>query len=94
MGVENLSALAIGKPTIILNLTKKKGQKFDPKGEEGKLIGFNFALQSYTIVVPSGRIVESKNARFLKKPDPLPTTSSDLDELLEVQPPAQPVPEE
>ncbi|KNZ57195.1 hypothetical protein VP01_2216g3 [Puccinia sorghi] len=87
MGVENFSDK--GTPTIILNLTKKKGQKFDSKGEEGKLIGFNFALQSYRIVVPSGRIIESKHVKFLRNPDLLPTTASDCDQLLEFQPPTQ-----
>lgn len=85
---------SVGTPTIILNLTKKKGQKFDSKGEEGKLIGFNFALQSYRIVVPSGRIIESKHVKFLRNPDLLPTTASDCDQLLEFQPPTQSVRQE
>ncbi|KNZ46082.1 hypothetical protein VP01_7573g1, partial [Puccinia sorghi] len=42
----------IGTPAIILNLTRSKGRKFNPKGEEG--------------LTQSGRVVENKHVRFLK----------------------------
>ncbi|KNZ50586.1 hypothetical protein VP01_433g10 [Puccinia sorghi] len=59
----------IGTPAIILNMNHKKGWKFDPKGEEGLLVGFNVALRSYRIVTQSGKVVDTKHVRFLKKPE-------------------------
>ncbi|KNZ49293.1 hypothetical protein VP01_5102g1, partial [Puccinia sorghi] len=56
----------IGTPAIIFNLTRSKGRKFNPKGEEGRLIGFNVSLQSFRLVTQSGRVVETKHVRFLK----------------------------
>ncbi|KNZ49644.1 hypothetical protein VP01_4883g1 [Puccinia sorghi] len=35
---------AIGTTAVVLNMMRVKGCKFDPKGEEGKLIGFNVSL--------------------------------------------------
>ncbi|PLW47490.1 hypothetical protein PCASD_04448 [Puccinia coronata f. sp. avenae] len=54
---------------IVLNQNQQKGWKFNPKGEEGLLVGFNVPLQSYWIVLPSVKVVEKKHIRFLKKPD-------------------------
>lgn len=66
----------IGTRVIILNIIKNKGQKFDSKGEEGKLVGFNPAFRSYRIITQSGRIVETKYVQFLKKPE-LPSIAPD-----------------
>ncbi|KNZ62726.1 hypothetical protein VP01_1229g1 [Puccinia sorghi] len=37
----------IGTPVVTLDLNQVKGRNLDPKGEEGKLIGFNVVLRSY-----------------------------------------------
>ncbi|KNZ49698.1 hypothetical protein VP01_4841g3, partial [Puccinia sorghi] len=60
-----------------------KGRKFDSKGEEGRLIGFNVPLQSYRIITAFGKIVESKHVRFLKGQD---TVKLDLEEDIEFFP--------
>ncbi|KNZ44822.1 hypothetical protein VP01_878g3 [Puccinia sorghi] len=52
---------AIGTLAVILNMNHQKGLKFDPKGEEGLLVGFNIPLQSYRIVTISGKVVETKH---------------------------------
>ncbi|KNZ60951.1 hypothetical protein VP01_1477g3 [Puccinia sorghi] len=59
----------IGTPAVVLNMTGIKGRKFDSKGEEGRLIGFNVPLLLYRVITQSGRIVESKHVRFLKRDD-------------------------
>ncbi|KNZ48151.1 hypothetical protein VP01_5874g1, partial [Puccinia sorghi] len=51
---------AIGTPAVVLNMAKVKGLKFDSKGEEGNLIGFNVPLQSYWILTQTGRVIETK----------------------------------
>ncbi|KNZ53103.1 uncharacterized protein VP01_3341g2 [Puccinia sorghi] len=68
---------AVGTPAITLNMRKVQGRKFDSKGEEGKLIGFNRALRSYRIVTKSGRIIKTKHVRFLKRPILSPSLSID-----------------
>ncbi|KNZ60492.1 hypothetical protein VP01_1546g3 [Puccinia sorghi] len=57
----------IGTPAIILNMNQKKGWKFNPKGEEGILVGFNVALRSYRIVLNSGRVIETKHPQELSQ---------------------------
>lgn len=52
---------------FVLNLTGIKGRKFDSKGEEGRLIGFNVPLLSYCVITQSGKILESKHVWFLRK---------------------------
>lgn len=49
-------------------MNRRKGQKFDVKGQEGLLVGFNTSLQSYRIITQSGSIIDSKHVRFLKAP--------------------------
>ncbi|KNZ51507.1 hypothetical protein VP01_3924g2, partial [Puccinia sorghi] len=39
--------------------------KLDPRGEMGKLIGFNVDLNSYKIYTSDGQFVDSKNVVFL-----------------------------
>ncbi|KNZ43830.1 hypothetical protein VP01_982g8 [Puccinia sorghi] len=68
----------VGTHTITLNLTGVKGQKFETKGEEGRLLGFNVALQSYRVLTLSGRVIESKHVRFIKKE--VANTNVDLDD--------------
>ncbi|PLW28937.1 hypothetical protein PCANC_26668 [Puccinia coronata f. sp. avenae] len=50
-------------------MNRRKGWKFDPKGEEGLLVGFNVALRSYRIVTKSRKVVKSKHVCFLKQPE-------------------------
>ncbi|KNZ62182.1 hypothetical protein VP01_1301g1 [Puccinia sorghi] len=73
----------IGTPAVVLNMTRVKGRKFDSKGEEGRLIGFNVPLQSYRIITAFGKIFESKHVRFLKGQD---TVKLDLDKDIEFFP--------
>ncbi|POV98138.1 hypothetical protein PSHT_14196 [Puccinia striiformis] len=49
-------------------MNRRKRQKFDVKGQEGLLVGFNTSLQSYRIITQSGSIIDSKHVRFLKAP--------------------------
>ncbi|KNZ59740.1 hypothetical protein VP01_166g2 [Puccinia sorghi] len=64
---------SIGTPAVVLNMAKVKGRKFDSKGEEGILIGFNVSLQSYRILTQTGRVIETKHVRFMKKTNSQPT---------------------
>ncbi|POV98101.1 hypothetical protein PSTT_14653 [Puccinia striiformis] len=59
---------ALGTTAVVLNMNRRKGQKFDVKGQEGLLVGFNTSLQSYRIITQSGSIIDSKHVRFLKAP--------------------------
>jgi glycine cleavage system protein P-like pyridoxal-binding family len=45
--------------------SNKKKSKLDPRGEFGKLIGFNPEIKSYRILRKDGTIVDSKNVDFL-----------------------------
>ncbi|KNZ44866.1 hypothetical protein VP01_874g6 [Puccinia sorghi] len=74
---------AVGTPAIVLNQTRVKGRKFDAKGEEGKLLGVNVSLRSYRVLLPSGRILESKHVHFLKKPEEGNNMTLDLDEAID-----------
>ncbi|KNZ59903.1 hypothetical protein VP01_1645g1 [Puccinia sorghi] len=71
---------SLGTPTIILKQTRTKGRKFDKKGEEGKLIGFNTSLLSYQVLTQFGRIMETKHVRFLKKTNESPKLDLDVEE--------------
>ncbi|KNZ54963.1 hypothetical protein VP01_2805g1 [Puccinia sorghi] len=51
---------AVGTPAVILTMNKVKGRKFDAKGEEGKLVGFNIPFRSFQIT-QSGKIVKTKH---------------------------------
>ncbi|KNZ57546.1 polyprotein [Puccinia sorghi] len=81
---------AIGTPAVVLNMMRVKGCKFDPKGEEGKLIGFNVPFRSFRILMPYGKVIETKHVRFLKKPDWQPTNSDNLDEMFDYVPQVSP----
>ncbi|KNZ45087.1 hypothetical protein VP01_84g2 [Puccinia sorghi] len=54
----------IGTPTIVLKNNQPKGRKFEPKGEEGILIGFNVHLRSYRVLLRSGQIMETKHRQI------------------------------
>lgn len=60
-------------------MTRIKGRKFDAKGEEVQLIGFNAALHSYRLITRSGRVVETKHVKFLKRADQQLKIDSDDD---------------
>ncbi|KNZ60939.1 hypothetical protein VP01_147g11 [Puccinia sorghi] len=75
---------AVGTPTIILISCGVKGRKFDHKGEEGRLVGFNVALRSYRVVTKHGKVIETKHVRFLKKEET--AKSNDSDDFLELPP--------
>lgn len=49
-----------------------KSWKFNTKGEEGTLVGFNVPLLSYRLLMTSAKIIKSKHFRFLKR-DSQPT---------------------
>ncbi|KNZ48273.1 uncharacterized protein VP01_5782g1 [Puccinia sorghi] len=58
----------IGTKSVILQMPKNgKSWKFNSKGEEGTLVGFNVPLLSYRVLRTSGKIIESKHVRFLKR---------------------------
>ncbi|KNZ45050.1 hypothetical protein VP01_853g9 [Puccinia sorghi] len=60
----------LGMTAAVLNMNRIKGKKFDVKGQEGLLVGFNVPLLSYRILLRTGGTVESKHVRFLKMPEP------------------------
>ncbi|KNZ45887.1 hypothetical protein VP01_771g3 [Puccinia sorghi] len=76
----------IGTPAVVMNSRRVKGRKFHVKGEEGQLVGFNPALLSYRILLPTGAIINSKHVKFLKKDDGLlrMSSSDDISEVLKV----------
>ncbi|KNZ54453.1 hypothetical protein VP01_2942g1 [Puccinia sorghi] len=78
----------IGTPAVILQMPRKeKSWKFNPKGEEGVLVGFNVSLVSYRILTPFGKVIETKHVRFLKKDSQ--NLNFDLDELVEAKAPLE-----
>ncbi|KNE87587.1 hypothetical protein PSTG_19027, partial [Puccinia striiformis f. sp. tritici PST-78] len=44
------------------------GSKLSPKGELGKLIGYNDELRSYRILSDNGLIIDTKSVQFLDHP--------------------------
>ncbi|PLW49958.1 hypothetical protein PCASD_01261 [Puccinia coronata f. sp. avenae] len=52
----------IGTGSVVLNFNRVKGRKFDKKGQEGLLVGFNTLLKSYRILSKSGTVIESKHS--------------------------------
>ena len=56
----------LGTKVVFLNMTRAKGRKFDAKGIEGCLVGFNPSMLSYKILSQhNNRIIDSKHVRFL-----------------------------
>ncbi|POV99253.1 hypothetical protein PSHT_13735 [Puccinia striiformis] len=79
----------LGTSAIVLNMNRVKGKKFDVKGQEGLLVGFNVLLQSYRIITQTGAIIDSKHVRFLKYPQ-MDVKFSDPDDFYPDQtPPAE-----
>ncbi|KNZ64595.1 hypothetical protein VP01_10113g1 [Puccinia sorghi] len=70
-------------------MMKVKGRKFDPKWEEGTLVGFNVPPQLYQIITWTGRVIESKHVKFLKQPESQPSSSLDTHEFLQLNPPEE-----
>ncbi|KNZ53396.1 uncharacterized protein VP01_3250g1 [Puccinia sorghi] len=62
---------------------KPLGTKFEVKGQEGILIGYNILLRSYQILLKTGAVINSKHVRFLKSP--IFIENSDVDFLPDVQ---------
>lgn len=58
----------IGSPSVFLNKIRIKGRKFDEKGLDGTLVGFNSTLLSYVLLTKSGKFFEKKHVKFLKSP--------------------------
>ncbi|KAI7958482.1 hypothetical protein MJO29_006699 [Puccinia striiformis f. sp. tritici] len=58
------------------------GSKLSPKGELGKLIGYNEELRSYRILSDNGRIIDTKSVQFLDHPST--SGASDNNEVLSV----------
>jgi hypothetical protein len=79
----------IGNPVAFLS-SHKKLSKLEPRGEMGKLIGFNPELKSCQILADDGRIINSKSFDFL---DFIPSASnpSELNELLIEQQSKKPI---
>ncbi|KNZ63499.1 hypothetical protein VP01_1135g2 [Puccinia sorghi] len=72
----------VGTPAVSLHMLKKgKSWKFNAKGEEGILVGFNVSLLSYRLLMASGKIIESKHVKFLKRETP--PMKIDLDTMIE-----------
>ncbi|KNZ45691.1 hypothetical protein VP01_78g1 [Puccinia sorghi] len=86
----------IGNPVAVLSNLKKS--KLEPRGDFGKLIGLNAELKSYRIKLDDGRIINSKNVKFLDfdtKSSVIPDYGELLieDRLIRQEPISQPVAE-
>ncbi|PLW56691.1 hypothetical protein PCANC_05107 [Puccinia coronata f. sp. avenae] len=53
----------VGNPVAIVS--NKNKSKLEPRGELGKLLGFNAEMKSYRILTSNGRILDSKHVDFL-----------------------------
>jgi len=76
----------IGNPVVVYS-HKAKG-KLEPRGQPGKLIGFDAELKSYKILTEDGNIINSKNVTFLDFPSNV-HSDSDWDDLLTEEKPPQ-----
>ncbi|KNZ55237.1 hypothetical protein VP01_2730g1 [Puccinia sorghi] len=72
----------VGNPVAVYSDRKKL--KLDPRGEMGKLIGFDVDLKSYKIFTSNGRFVNSKNVVFLDF-ESNPVTYDNSDDFLKVE---------
>jgi transposase InsO family protein len=82
----------VGNPLVVLSNDSKS--KLEPRGDFGRLLGFNTDLKSYRIQLTDGRIIDSKNVQFLDF-DASITSSSDLSDLIleQQQEQTQPTPQ-
>jgi len=69
----------IGNPVVVYSHRKKA--KLDPRGELGRLIGFDAELKCYRILLNDGQILNTKNVDFLDF-DNSPNPEIEHDELL------------
>ncbi|KAA1082218.1 hypothetical protein PGTUg99_027951 [Puccinia graminis f. sp. tritici] len=53
----------LGNPLVIVSQTNKI--KLEPRGNFGKLLGFNVDLKSYKVLLSNGKIIDTKNVQFL-----------------------------
>lgn len=71
----------LGSLVLYLLLPPKPGPKLFPKGEIGRLVGYNDDLRSFKILAPSGKILSTKHVKFVDlnpKADSPHKNSSDL----------------
>ncbi|KAI7941573.1 hypothetical protein MJO29_013647 [Puccinia striiformis f. sp. tritici] len=68
----------LGIRVSYLILPEVTGSKLSPKGELGKLIGYNEELRSYRILSDNGRIINSNHVQFLDFPSPSPCDEPDF----------------
>ncbi|KNZ46553.1 hypothetical protein VP01_7173g1, partial [Puccinia sorghi] len=76
----------LGTQTVTLTMKRVQGKKFEAKGAEGLLIGYNVLLRSYRILLKSGAVIESKHVRFLRNSDSKVTVSDNVEFMPEEQP--------
>ncbi|KAH9456857.1 hypothetical protein Pst134EA_033050 [Puccinia striiformis f. sp. tritici] len=70
----------VGIRVSYLILPEITGSKLSPKGELGRLIGYNDELRSYRILSDNGRIINSNHVQFLDYPTPTSPSLSDDDD--------------
>ncbi|KNZ55415.1 hypothetical protein VP01_2688g1 [Puccinia sorghi] len=68
----------LGSSAVVLDMNRQKGKKFEVKGQEGVLIGYNVMLRSFRILLKSGAVINSKHVRFLKSPTFIENSDSDF----------------
>jgi hypothetical protein len=72
----------VGNPLVVVSQDKKS--KLEPRGDFGKLLGFNVDLKSYKIQLSDGKIIDTKNVQFLDFDSSVPAPT-DLSDLIEEQ---------
>ncbi|KAA1133563.1 hypothetical protein PGTUg99_024468 [Puccinia graminis f. sp. tritici] len=70
----------LGNPLVIVSQTTKT--KLQPRGDFGKLIGFNVDLKLYKVLLSNGKIINTKNVQFLDF-DASISKKTDLTDLIE-----------
>ncbi|KAI7952861.1 hypothetical protein MJO29_008492 [Puccinia striiformis f. sp. tritici] len=77
----------IGIHVSYLILPEVTGSKLSPKGELGRLVGYNDELRSYRILSDTGQLINSNHVQFLNYLSASTTVDSDLDFSLPEEPP-------
>ncbi|KAA1082882.1 hypothetical protein PGT21_018694 [Puccinia graminis f. sp. tritici] len=72
----------LGNPLVVVSQDKKS--KLEPRGDFGKLIGFNVDLKSYKVQLSDGKILDTNNIQFLNFNTSIPA-STDLCDIIEEQ---------
>ncbi|KNZ49864.1 hypothetical protein VP01_4738g1 [Puccinia sorghi] len=83
----------LGNRVSFLIQPEQSFSKLKPKGKLGRLIGYSNELQSYRILLDEGKIVETKNVKFLEYTPP-DSKSSDWDISIEEESSQHHLPEE